>query len=217
SETTEICIVRSGKSSISNPFHKEREYNIFDIKEDVVLLLETIYGLKRDSIVYNAITHNIFHPYQAFELFIGRSVVATVAQIHPLTLSEFSIKNKVFVGVVHLANIPVKQAKSSVKSGYTSFVLPNISRELSIVVKEEVVCLEILRTLQKATKNRFTASITDIYRNESLVSDGSKSILISFEIFQNTRTMISEEIEVLMSEIIDVLQKSVGAIIRTDA
>ena len=33
SETTEICIVRSGKSSISNPFHKEREYNIFDIKD----------------------------------------------------------------------------------------------------------------------------------------------------------------------------------------
>lgn len=216
-ETTKICIARSGKSSVSNPLYKEREYTIFDVKEDTLLLLENVYGLKRDSVVYTAISNKAFHPYQAFELSIGRNVVATVAQLHPLVLSEFSIKSKVFVGIIHIANIPIKQVKSTVKSGYSPFVLPNISRELSIIVKEEITCLEILRNLQKATKNRFTASITDIYRSEELVRDGGKSILIAFEIFQNTKTMTSDEIENLMIEIIEVLQKSVGAIIRTDA
>lgn len=216
-EKIEVCILRSGFSTINNPLHKERQYNIFDVKEDAISMLENIYGLKRDSIVYTSISRPLFHPHQAFEFSIGRNVVATVAQIHPLVLSEYSIRNKVFVANIHIANIPIKQAKSSVKAGYKHFVLPNIARELSIVVKEEVTCLDILRNLQKATKNRFTASITDIYQNESLVRDGKKSILISVEIFQHAATLTSAAIEAIMAEITDVLAVSVGSVVRKDA
>jgi phenylalanyl-tRNA synthetase beta chain len=216
-ESMEICIARSGFSTINNPLHKKREYSIFDIKEDVLLFLENIYGLKRESVVYRNITNNAFHPYQAFEITIGRNVIATIAQIHPLTLEDYAIKNKVFIANIHFSNIPVKASKLTVKSGYKPFVLPNIKRELSVVVTNDITCLDILRNLQKATKNRFTASITDIFQNEELARENKKSILISFDIFQDAKSLVSNEIEELMNEIVSVLYSSVQGVIRTNA
>jgi phenylalanyl-tRNA synthetase beta chain len=216
-ESIEICIARSGFSTINNPLHKKREYSIFDIKEDVLSFLENIYGLKRESIVYRNITNNVFHPYQAFEITIGRNVIATITQIHPLVLEEYSIKNKVFIANIYFGNIPVKTSKLTVKSGYKPFVLPNIKRELSVIVANDITCLDILRNLQKATKNRFTASITDIFQNAELTKENKKSILISFDIFQDTKSLISNEIEELMNEIVGVLYSSVQGVIRTNA
>ncbi len=216
-EQVEICIARSGVFPINTPLKKEAQYTLFDIKEDILTFIESICGLKRESVIYKPISHNAFHPHQAFEMVIGRSVIATIAQIHPLVCEEYSIKNKVFVGTVHLGNIPVKTQKSSVKSGYSPSSLPNVQRELSIVVANEVNCLDILRSLQKITKNRFTASIVDIFQNETLKASGKKSILLAFEVFQPTATLNSQEIEDIMNQAIATLQESVQAVLRGDA
>ena len=216
-EQIEICIARSGFSSINTPLQKEREYTLFDVKEDILSLIEGVCGLKRESIVYKPITHAAFHPHQGFEMVIGRSVIATIAQIHPLVCEEYCVKNKVFVGTVYLGNIPVKTQKSSVKSGYKQSHLPNVQRELSIVVANEINCLEILRSLQKITKNRFTASIVDIFQNDELKTAGKKSILLAFELFQPELTLNSQEIESIMNESISTLQESVQAVLRGNA
>ena len=216
-EQIEICIARSGFSSINTPLQKEREYTIFDVKEDILSLIESVCGLKRESIIYKPITHSAFHPHQGFEMVIGRSVIATIAQIHPLVCEEYCVKNKVFVGTVYIGNIPVKTQKSSVKSGYKQSHLPNVQRELSIVVANEINCLEILRSLQKITKNRFTASIVDIFQNDSLKNSNKKSILLAFEIFQQESTLNSQEIETIMNESITALQESVQAVLRGNA
>ena len=216
-EQVEICIARSGFSSINTPLQKEREYTIFDVKEDILFLIESVCGLKRESIIYKPITHNAFHPHQGFEMVIGRSVIATIAQIHPLVCEEYCVKNKSFVGTIYLGNIPVKTQKSSVKSGYKQPHLPNVQRELSIVVANEINCLEILRSLQKITKNRFTASIVDIFQNDELQTAGKKSILLAFELFQPETTLNSQEIESIMNESISTLQESVQAVLRGNA
>lgn len=213
-ENLEICIARSGFAENNNPISSKREYTIFDVKEDVLSLLENFYGLKRDSVVYNTFEHNAFHPHQAFTLTIGRNVIATLAQIHPLVLEELGINNKTFVATVHLSNIPVKQVKSSVKGGYVQSLLPNVKREVSAIFNEEVTCLEILRSLQKITKNRFTGNVVEIYCNDELKLQNKKSILIQFEIFQMQKTLVLEEIDAIMAEICQVLEEVCGAVIR---
>ena len=216
-EQVEICILRSGLSSINTPLKKEVEYTLFDIKEDVLSFIEVICGLKRESVIYKPISHNAFHPHQGFEMVIGRSVIATIAQIHPLVCEEYCVKNKVFVGTVYLGNIPVKTQKSSVKADYKQSHLPNVQRELSIVVANEINCLEILRSLQKITKNRFTASIVDIFQNDELKISGKKSILIAFQLFQSVATLNSHEIDEIMKQALATLQESVAAVLRGDA
>lgn len=215
-EDLTICIARSGITAYNNPIYPAREYNIFDVKEDALLFIENIFGLRRDSIVYSKIQKKGLHPHQTFELSLGRNTIATVAQVHPFTLEEYRIKNKVFVAEIYLSNIPLKQPKSSVKSGFKPFILPNIKREASIIVEESITCLEVLRCLQKITKNRFTGNIVEIYRNEELVKQGKKSLLIALEIFQNNTTMQSSEIDSIFNEAVDDLKVSVGAVIRAN-
>ncbi|MFT4967947.1 MAG: phenylalanyl-tRNA synthetase beta chain [Candidatus Deianiraeaceae bacterium] len=216
SETLEICIARSGLSPIKNPKYKQREYNIFDIKEDVLLFIENVYKLKRESVVHRNISHQTFHPYQAFEFMIGRNVIATVVQIHPMTLEKYSIKGKTFIANIHLKNIPSKQSKSSIKFGYSPTVLPSVKRELSVIFNQTMECLDILRTLQKIAKNRFTPSVIDVYQGDDLAQDGNKSILIQFDILQQTNTLTTEEIDTITEEAIDALH-NIGGVIRTNA
>ena len=150
-------------------------------------------------------------------MLVGRNVIATLAQIHPLTTEEYCIKGKCFIGNIYLGNIPIKAQKSSIKFGYKPQILPNVERELSVVVKDEVNCLEILRALQKITKNRFTTSIVDIFHNEEMKQSGKKSVLLAFEIFQNEKTLTSEEIEEIINQSMQTLVENVDAMLRSNA
>lgn len=218
SEEMEVCIIRSGTNTLNNPIHHKRKYNIFDVKEDVLNLIENVYQIKKTSIIHEQITHNIFHPHQAFNLMIGRSKIATIAQIHPLILEQYNIKNSTFVANIYIQNIPLKNIKSTLKNGYKPFTLPHITRELSVIVNETTQCLDILRCIQKISKNRFNVNITEIFKDQELIDAKKKSILISFSIIQNNlQTMTSDAVEEIMTEVKHTLASSVGAIIRTNA
>jgi phenylalanyl-tRNA synthetase beta chain len=216
-EQTQICIARSGNNSINTPLQKHKEYNIFDIKEDTLNLIESIFNLKRESTTYKSISHNAFHPHQSFEIIIGRTTIAQISQIHPIICEEYKIKNKVFISTIFLENIPTKTNKSSIKPEYYPQILPNVKRELSIITSTNTTCLEILRSLQKITKNRFTASITDIFQTNEMKINNQQSLLISFEIFQKDKTLTSEEIEEIIQNSMQILKETIGASLRGNA
>lgn len=212
-EHQEICIINHGFTSIHNPISPKREYNIFDIKECVLSLLRNVFNINIDSLSYNKVSHNALHPHQAFDILLGKAVIARIAQVHPLVLTKYDIKNRVFFGNIIIHNIPVKTGKATIKSGYRPFVLPNIKREISILIKQEIQCDSILRLLHKIANKRFGANILEIFSNDEIKQSGRKSLLIGLKIYQD-KGLSGNEIEQIVIEVINVLKVNINAELR---
>lgn len=212
-EHQEICIMKHGFVPIHNPKSPQREYDIFDIKEEVLSFLKNVFNINIGSITYNKVSNNALHPHQAFDMLLGKTNMARIAQIHPLVLEKYGIKNRVFFGNIVVQNIPVKGGKSALKSGYKPFVLPNVKREISVLIKEEIQCSDVLHTLHKTANKRFTANILEIFSNEEIKKSGKKSFLIGLDIYQE-RTLSGEEIEKIVSEAVNTLNINFEAKLR---
>lgn len=210
-EHNEICIVNHGFVPLANPLYPERKYNIFNIKETILNILTNIFGLNSQSFVFEPLQHNSFHPYQAFNILLGKKPIAQIAQIHPLILEEFEIKMPVFIGTINIKNVPpVKPAK---KGKYTPFILPTVKRQISILIEKTISCQDILKTINKISKQRFFANILEIFANEEMKVSGKHSILIELEIFQH-QTLKSEEIEEIVVQVVNALSLTFNAKLR---
>jgi phenylalanyl-tRNA synthetase beta chain len=210
-EHTEICIVNHGYLPFSNPLHKQEKYTIFHVKESILNILTEVFGLKSNSLVFEQTNHIALHPHQAFNILLGKTIIAQIAQVHPLTLEDYEIKMPVFSGIIHTQSLPpVKNIK---KIEYKPQTLPPVYREISILLDSKIECGSILKTIQKIAKQRFNANIIEIFANEEMKALAKHSLLIEIEIYQE-KTLNSNEIEELVAEVLSILNTTFNAKLR---
>ena len=91
---------------------------------------------------------------------------------------------------------------------------PSVTRDIALVVKEEVAADDMIKAIKKAGKSIVKSSeVFDVYQGEH-VEAGYKSVAIQITFQDVTKTLKDEDISKSMESILATLEKSFEAKLR---
>ncbi|NYV28048.1 phenylalanine--tRNA ligase subunit beta [Streptobacillus felis] len=208
-EKETLALVLSG-SKIKNIWNaKPENYDFYDMKGVVEALFEKIgfnkYQIRRSS-------NKAYHPGRSVDVFVGKELVATYGELHPDVLENMDAeKCNILYAEVYLDLIK-KYISNNVKyKGLSKY--QSVPRDIAIVVNENVLVGEMLKTIEKADKLIEKVELFDIYQGLG-IEKGYKSVAISIVMRDDNKTLEEKDIVEVMNKIINKLTKDFGATLR---
>lgn len=186
-------------------------YDFYYLKGIVENLLEVV-GLTMYDIVKES-NNKIYHPGRCANLKVGNDVFVTLGEIHPIVLENFDMQKRALVAEINLDKVQkyVKQNKK-----YTPIPkFPAVERDLAVVVDENIEVGQIEKIIKKKAKKVLeTVELFDIFRNTEKLGENKKSVAYALKFRIAERTLTDDDINPVMKEILEELEKGVGAKIR---
>lgn len=153
-----------------------------------------------------------YHPGKTANLKVGVDVVATLGEVHPMVLENYDISKKVVLAQINLEKI-VKYAKA-IKKYVEIPKFPALTRDIAVIVKEEVEVAQIEKIIQKVGKKLLEkVELFDVYRDAKL-GEGKKSVAYALTFRIKERTLTDEEVNGVMEQIMKSLEKELQAELR---
>lgn len=182
---------------------------IFEFKSDVLRLL-TVLGLNGAEIE-NYTENNSFHKGKCAVIKKGRDIIGTFGAVNPRILSNFDIKQDVYVLELNLEKILVYLRKNLKAKEIGKF--PEVTRDISMYVSKDIKYKDIESSIIKANKKLIEeVKLFDIYENEN--DKERKSIAVRITFRDNNKTLEENEINTVMDKVIKNLENNVKAEIR---
>lgn len=186
------------------------DVDFYSLKGMVENILETIsinhYEVEKES------KNASYHPGRCANLKVGMDVIATLGEVHPEVLDNYTINKRAYLAEINITKL-VKYARSNKK--YIEVPkFPAVERDIAVIVNEEVEVGQIEKIVtRKAKKLLERMELFDIYRNEKL-GENKKSVAYSLIFRDKNKTLSDEEINSIMETIISELEKQLGAELR---
>ncbi|MDB2444790.1 phenylalanine--tRNA ligase subunit beta, partial [Gammaproteobacteria bacterium] len=132
----------------------------------------------------------------------SNDVIGFLGRVDPRLARELDIPPSTFLFELTLSEFRSGNlTKVSVLSKF-----PEVNRDLSIVVAEDVSAAAIIGCLSEQAKELLVdVAIVDLYRSKE-IGEGEKSIAISLTLQHHSRTLDDEEVSVIISKCINELE-----------
>lgn len=209
SERETLGIVLSGSFTKNLWAPKPESYDFFDMKGIVEAMFDKLnfksYQLRRSI-------NSSYHPGRSVDLFVGKELIGTFGEIHPDVLENMEIdRNRVIYAEIYL-DLLLKYINKSVKyKGLSKY--QSVPRDIAVVVKEEVLVGDMIKSIQKVDKLIEKVELFDIYRGIG-VKPGFKSVAISIVMRDDNKTLEEKDINSVMDKIVGKLKKEFDAELR---
>lgn len=209
SERETLGIVISGAFTKNLWAPKPESYDFFDMKGIVEAMFDKLnfksYQLRRS-------VNSSYHPGRSVDLFVGKELIGTFGEIHPDVLENMEIdRNRVIYAEIYL-DLLLKYINKGVKyKGLSKY--QSVPRDIAVVVKEEVLVGDMIKSIQKVDKLIEKVELFDIYRGIG-VKSGFKSVAISIVMRDDNKTLEEKDINSVMDKIVGKLKKEFDAELR---
>lgn len=209
SERETLGIVLSGSFTKNLWAPKPESYDYFDMKGIVEAMFDKLnfksYQLRRS-------VNSSYHPGRSVDLFVGKELIGTFGEIHPDVLENMEIdRNRVIYAEIYL-DLLLKYINKGVKyKGLSKY--QSVPRDIAVVVKEEVLVGDMIKSIQKVDKLIEKVELFDIYRGIG-VKSGFKSVAISIVMRDDNKTLEEKDINSVMDKIVGKLKKEFDAELR---
>lgn len=202
-----IGICGRDKKSLWNA--KPEAFDFYMLKGYVEEYLELL-GLKRYKL--ERTTDPNFHPGRAADIKIGKIVVGTFGEIHPDVAEKMEIvKERAYIAEL---NLTVLQQYMSKKFKYERIVkYPEVTRDLAIVLDDNVLVGDMIDTLKKSSDFIETIELFDIYKGEH-IEKGKKSVAISLTLRNKVGTLNEEDINKVIDKVLNIIRTKFAGEIR---
>lgn len=205
--------VRYGQESLRNIHSGQREFDIFDIKADLAVLLSYM-GLEIEKCKIEANAPQYYHPTRSASLMLGKNIIAHFGQIHPAILKAFNIENEVVAFELNLNNVPYPKPKFGRRDEFIASDFQIVTRDYAFVVDQAQAVGEILTYIKNLDKKLIrSVELFDIYMGDKIPA-GTKSVALSVVAQANDRTLTEEDLKQLSDAIISGIEQKFGAKIR---
>lgn len=186
--------------------------DFYSIKGIVEALL-TMLGI--DPVRYQILRvekdNKYYHPGRSAYLKIGKNIVGVFGQIHPLMEKKYDVDT---CFILELDLNELLNIKSSKIKFEEPCIYPSSSRDIALVVKDEILSGDIIKLIKKNSKGIISnVEVFDIYKGSNL-EEGYKSIAISISYQSKDHTLKDDEILPVHNNILLVLQKELSAELR---
>jgi phenylalanyl-tRNA synthetase beta chain len=210
SECQRLGIFITGLIEEPNWITPKNSSNFFYIKAYINNIL-TKSGLNTDKMKISLIEHPLFSLCLNYKL--GNIEIANFGKIKKNILTDFDISQEVFAGEIEWDNVLncIKGRKIQFKELPK---YPEVKRDLSMVLDMNVK-YEQLEILARKTEPALLKKISlfDVYQGDK-IERGKKSYAISFTLQSDEKTLTDEEIDRVMSKLMQAFEKQLGAKIR---
>lgn len=198
---TSICIVRMGETSPKHWQKRNRNIDVFDVKNDLISLI----GAQKYTVETND-APRWAHPYRYGRIVQGKRVLGEFGELHPNVAKQLHIKSRVYVAIVdNIDNLP-KDPKHA-KIPVTDFM--PITRDFAFVVAHDFPAEKIVSTAVSADNCISKATIFDAFD----MGNGNKSIAFTITIYPD-HNMSDKELLEIQDKVIKNIETKCGAKLR---
>ena len=218
-QSTIIGAIKTGKYSRKNWIEKERNFDVFDIKNDAIRTLNEI-GIDHSNLAVSNKTKKWYHPGRSGLLSLGSingPELAYFGELHPLIIKKLDLRVDSVLGFeIFLDNIPSPKRKiRESKSQFAVSDYQKVNRDFAFVIDEKYSSGQIVSLVKNIDKDLIkTVKIFDIYQGEN-IEKGKKSIAFNVIFLPNDKTLSEEDIEQVSKKIISTVQSTTGATLRS--
>ena len=218
-QSTMIGAIKTGKYSRKNWIEKERNFDVFDIKNDALRTLNEV-GIDSSKIMVSNKTKKWYHPGRSGLLSLessGGPELAYFGEIHPSIIKKMDLRTDNVLGFeIFLDNIP--QSRKKIREVKPQFIVSDyqkVVRDFAFVIDEKYSSGEIISLVKKIDKELIkSVKIFDVYQGEN-IEKGKKSIAFNVTFEPKDKTLSEEDIEKISKKIISTVQEKTGATLRS--
>jgi phenylalanyl-tRNA synthetase beta chain len=152
-----------------------------------------------------------YHPYKQADIFYKEQLIGQIAELHPSTLKKADIFPTVIVEI----NLKSLLEEESPVNYQPVSKFPNVSRDLAVVIDENVSAAELLSMIEQTVRKQLVSiDIFDVYQGAN-IETGKKSMAFSLVFNDKDKTLSTEEVDQLMKKITNRLAFSFKATVRS--
>ncbi len=214
-ESQHLQILLTGKSAEDNWLQKGTAYNFYHLKSFVMNILHRLGHNEFESEVVenNPFTFSLVLRIVGDNTNKGGVEVARLGSISKQALSKFDIKNEVFFADLNWSYLLDKSQFNKVAfSELPKF--PSVKRDLAMLVNEDLQFGAIEKIAVSESKKLLQEiSLFDVYKGDK-IEKGKKSYAVSFVFQHSEKTLTDQEIEKVMSRLMNKYESELGAVIR---
>ena len=218
-QSTMIGAIRTGKYSRKNWIEKERNFDIFDIKNDALRIL-TEAGVDGSKIVVSNKTKKWYHPGRSGLLSLDSSTgpeLAYFGEIHPSIIKKLDLRTDNVLGFeIFLDDLPKPEKK--IRESKPKFIVSDyqkVVRDFAFVIDEKYSSGEIISLVKKIDIELIKeVKIFDVYQGEN-ITPGKKSIAFNVTLEPKDKTLSEKDIDQISKKIISTVQNITGANLRS--
>ena len=175
-------------------------------------ILEGLFEYLKIPITFKQATLADMHPGRCATISIAHQTIGFLGQVHPLLAREMDLKET----YVFEVNMEAVLEACEHESTYESIPkYPSIKRDIAFIVDQDVVAGDIKATIAQSGGALVTkVDIFDLYEGEQL-DDNKKSIAYRLHFQHRDKTLKDEEVDQLYKEIVNIVNKTYDAYVRS--
>ncbi len=200
-EALKLCVLIKG-TFCGNPWQNKKLTADFYLLKGIIEDLLNYLSLS-DRVKYEVNNvPNFMHPRNSANILIDNESIGFLGKLHPNISKE-----EIFICEINLDKLYVKKAKKLKYEEPSKY--PNVNRDLAFLFDKNIVIGEVLKTIKSSSKILINTEIFDIFEK-----DGKKSIAFSLTFNDKEKTLTEDEINIILSNIIDDISKKYNGILR---
>ena len=211
--------IQIGKIYRKNWLEKDKEVDVFEIKDCIYKTLIEL-GIHEQDLTVIQESETYYHPGRSGKFYLNSNKqlpIANFGEINPKIVKELDIKNgPVFGFQILLNNIPVISKQNTEKK--IKYVVSNfqkIERDFAFIIEKKFEAEKIINILLNVDKKLIKKiRIFDVFQGGN-IENNKKSIALNLLIQSQDKTLNDKEIDELSDKIIQTMQKSFDATLRS--
>lgn len=209
-EETHIAFALSGEWTTKDWQGKGEKVNFYHAKGVLdnlfaMLSLEDVITFEKTSEMKE------MHPGRTANIYLGETKVGFIGQVHPSVAKAYDVP-ETYVAELNLESLLANDAGKLIYQAVSKF--PAVSRDIALLVKEEISNQEIVKEIKQAAGKFLTnVEIFDVYQGKNIEA-GHKSLAYSLTFVNPEATLTDEEINRAMDKVTKALTESFEAVIR---
>ncbi|MBL9029411.1 MAG: phenylalanine--tRNA ligase subunit beta [Caedimonas sp.] len=212
----ELLATAGIRGFVTGPRHwleSGRQVDVFDAKADAYTTLESC-GFDPSSLQVCLDAPSWYHPGRSGVLKLGpKTRLAQFGELHPHILELFDLTETVVAFEVFVDAIPTTTA--SKRNFLPLSPYQPVERDFAFVVDLGIPAQKLVELIQKVNKILIkSVSVFDVYQGAG-IPEGKKSLAISVRLEPQEATLTETEIMRLSRDIIEAMQKHLGAELRS--
>ena len=205
-----LTVIRSGKAIDKSWATKSRNFDIYDIKSDLISVLK-LFNVDENQIRIIPEVKNYFHPGRSGSVLFDDKKIASFGELHPLVAKSFKVKNYTcffelyFKNVLECCEQNMVTKNQHIQSSFQSSI-----RDFSFDVDKKLSSLDFVKEIRNIDKNIISdVKVFDNYENED-----SRSLAIEVLMQSHEKTLTENEINDLSKKIINHAKTKFNAKLR---
>ncbi|MBU0545831.1 phenylalanine--tRNA ligase subunit beta [Patescibacteria group bacterium] len=154
------------------------------------------------------------HPSRVAMFACGGKTVGVMYELHPAVAEALGIDSRVGVVRMNLSTLTDVLEQAPPEASYEPVsIYPEITRDIAFTVKREVAHAEITEALKAVDPLLKKIELFDVFEGKN-VPAGSKSMAYHLTYANSERTLTTEEIDAIQSNVVNLLAEKFGAEVR---